>query len=158
MKRTQEEIARDIKRQAKVCNKCGKLKDFEEFYNETIKSDGKNSSCKLCQNGRTKKWRDLKREDYLQSCRNSSLKSRYGITLEEYKILLKEQKSKCAICGSEETRRKGTENLAVDHDHETGKIRGLLCHKCNRGIGFLQDSTEVLKKAIIYLGGRNAFS
>jgi hypothetical protein len=72
----------------------------------------------------------------------------YGIDIEEYTKLLEKQDFKCAICGS---RGSDIKSLAVDHDHATGKVRGLLCDSCNLGIGKFKDSTELLTSAINYL-------
>ena len=86
---------------------------------------------------------------------------KYGITLEEWEYRLKEQNGVCAICKKPETRitRPNAKKylngeqprLSMDHDHVTGKARGLLCYKCNIGIGHLQDSIENLESAIKYL-------
>lgn len=73
----------------------------------------------------------------------------YGMTLGDYKALLEAQGGKCAICGTTNPG-KGT-RLHVDHDHTSGRVRGLLCNNCNRGIGLLQDSAEVLEHALEYL-------
>ncbi len=77
----------------------------------------------------------------------NNLKFRYGITSEEYRNVLQKQDSKCAICGAVP----GKRSLHVDHDHETGKIRGLLCHKCNVGLGHFSDDPNLLIKASKYL-------
>lgn len=77
------------------------------------------------------------------------LKSKFGMSLTEYNDLRQAQSYTCKICGTKETDL--DENLAVDHCHTTGKIRGLLCHCCNRGLGLLKDNTTVLQKAIDYL-------
>jgi hypothetical protein len=81
----------------------------------------------------------------------------YNITLEEYNAVLVEQGGVCAICGkSEEIKNpsaRDRSSLAVDHCHETGKIRGLLCFKCNTGIGALGDSIQGLERALAYLRG-----
>jgi hypothetical protein len=77
-------------------------------------------------------------------------KRKYGITKEEYIVRLESQQGVCAICGLTCTRA-----LAVDHNHLTGKVRGLLCNNCNRGIGHLKDSTLLLEKAIKYLKETN---
>ena len=63
--------------------------------------------------------------------------------------MLSSQDGKCSICGRE--RSQLVKQLCVDHDHETGKVRGLLCDKCNRGLGFFNDDHELLKKALNYL-------
>jgi hypothetical protein len=77
--------------------------------------------------------------------RNKILLNKYGITLEEYNLMLEEQEHKCAICGDHEsnTRWGKTVKLAVDHDHETGKVRGLLCQRCNTTLGRYKDSKTV---------------
>jgi hypothetical protein len=70
----------------------------------------------------------------------------------DYEELLQEQKNRCAICGVENEISK----LAIDHNHKTLEIRGLLCHECNSGIAYFDENTEYLAKAMIYLiGGRN---
>jgi hypothetical protein len=81
------------------------------------------------------------------------LNKNWGISIDEYNALLKNQGYKCAICGadSNDTVNGKKTRLAVDHDHKTGEIRGLLCGNCNRGIGNLQDSINFLQKAIDYL-------
>ena len=84
------------------------------------------------------------------------LKRNYGITLQDYELMLEDQDCLCAICGGEgfimdTTRHKI--KLVVDHDHKTGMVRGLLCHNCNRALGLLKDSSEILQTAIDYLEG-----
>lgn len=73
-------------------------------------------------------------------------KRKLGITKEKYTELLEGQKGVCSIC-----KQTCTKSLAVDHDHTTGKIRGLLCNSCNRGLGYLKDSIDILKAATSYL-------
>jgi hypothetical protein len=75
----------------------------------------------------------------------------YGADLSDYDRLFIEQGGRCAICGSESPGRKGVTRFAFDHDHETGRPRGLLCLPCNVGIGALQDDPELLRAAIAYL-------
>jgi hypothetical protein len=71
----------------------------------------------------------------------------YGLTHDQYLALLEAQDGTCAICGNDSQQRA----LAVDHDHETGAIRGLLCDRCNPMLGYARDNTEVLQAAIEYL-------
>ena len=81
--------------------------------------------------------------------RDGIIRRQYGITLAQYEQMLRDQENKCAICGNEdevEGRR-----LAIDHCHESKKIRGLLCGKCNRGLGLFYDNKELLENAISYL-------
>jgi hypothetical protein len=87
---------------------------------------------------------------------NQNRFARYGITYEDYNDLVKLQGNLCAICGEPETARawndkSKSKTLHVDHDHETGQVRGLLCQKCNTGLGGLKDDIKLLKLAIEYL-------
>lgn len=81
-----------------------------------------------------------------------NLKSKYGITSEDYYRMLDEQGGRCAICGAEADPY-GRSKFSVDHDHKTGEVRGLLCTHCNRAIGMFADSAELLVRAADYLGG-----
>ncbi len=79
----------------------------------------------------------------------ANLKRHYGMTVEMYEDLLAAQNNACAICGA--TYGAKRQRLHVDHDHVTGRIRGLLCSACNRGIGFFKDSPNLLQVAAGYL-------
>lgn len=82
--------------------------------------------------------------------------TRFGITVEQLEGMEASQAGLCAICGQPETTRGAhgkVKSLAVDHCHETGRIRGLLCNNCNRAIGLLGDSVDLLLKAVQYLKG-----
>jgi hypothetical protein len=86
--------------------------------------------------------------------RITHLKLAYNLTLKQYKSLLKSQNNVCAICKQKETSinfRGKLRNLSVDHSHKNGKIRGLLCNKCNHGLGLFNDNPNFLKKALQYL-------
>ena len=74
----------------------------------------------------------------------------YGITLDEYEALLVEQKERCAICGRHQQENDRKRKLAVDHHHDTKQVRGLLCAKCNKGIGLFSDDPNLLRKAAEY--------
>jgi hypothetical protein len=79
----------------------------------------------------------------------------YGITLEAYETLLETQQNLCAICRKPEIQPTkhgdGTRELSVDHDHRTGRVRGLLCNRCNIRLGMVDDDLELLRKMIDYL-------
>lgn len=77
------------------------------------------------------------------------LKKLYGLTLEGYEQLVNDQDGVCAICFSPPTE----EHLCVDHDHETGEIRSLLCRSCNMALGLFKESQEIVTRAARYLGG-----
>ena len=110
-----------------------------------------------------KKKRPTNREEYNERVREkrkkwqrkSNIKRLYGITDEIYEHMLKEQNGVCSICGNKETRKNVYSSqparLAIDHNHETGEVRGLLCRACNHGIGNFKDSKDILLKAIEYL-------
>jgi hypothetical protein len=86
--------------------------------------------------------------------KNSTLKKSFNMTLEDYNQMLLKQNNKCAICNNFEkskTKYGVIRKLAVDHCHQTGKIRDLLCSQCNRALGGFRDSTEILQNAIDYL-------
>lgn len=74
----------------------------------------------------------------------------HGLTQDDYKDLLRQQDYRCALCLTIDPGR-GNRNLSVDHDHVTGKVRGLLCIRCNAGLGMFCDNTEVMEKAIAYI-------
>lgn len=101
-----------------------------------------------------------KQEEEKGYARSAALRSRYGISADEYELVRQAQDSKCAICGSHETTVSPVNgslfSLNVDHDHDTKRIRGLLCTPCNRGLGFLRDDRSILVKAIEYLDADGA--
>lgn len=82
--------------------------------------------------------------------RRSFIRRKYNMTLEDFDNMLILQDGKCKICGNSESKGKN-KLLCIDHCHETGKVRGLLCHSCNTGIGNLRDNIDNLKNAIKYL-------
>jgi hypothetical protein len=90
---------------------------------------------------------------YKEKAKNVDLKHKFGITLEEYNKILIKQDNKCMICG--ENQDKFSKSFAVDHDHNTGKIGGLLCHNCNLILGHAKENIEILRKAVVYLEKRN---
>jgi len=79
--------------------------------------------------------------------REKNLIRSYGVTLATYTAMLAEQGGVCAICGQPERRR----SLCVDHDHETGLVRSLLCDDCNQGVGRFKDNPDLLRKAAAYM-------
>jgi len=96
-------------------------------------------------NKRTKELRKMHPEKF----RNLFLKSEYGITLDDYNIMYNMQHERCAICGIHQSN--APKRFIVDHDHGTGKVRGLLCYRCNTALGCVHDRVDILRKAIIFL-------
>lgn len=130
----------------KTCSKCGKTLPLNSFSDDGRGKQGKASRCKDCEKARKLEWnrqnKEWKRNNYFQT--------KYSISSKEYDIMFEKQDGKCAICSQtpEQTHRK---MLYVDHNHTTGKVRGLLCHHCNTSLGLAKDNIEVLYKMIKYL-------
>ena len=149
-----------------MCTKCGdELPHTAEFFNvdKTIKI-GLMSHCKVCQKKYSSKYYQKNKRKFIESSKryyqknkkrhiNNRLQRDYNITLDGYNKMLAEQDGRCWICGSHEDKFKI--RLAVDHCHNTKKIRGLLCDNCNKGLGMLKDDPKLLKKAIKYLEKHN---
>lgn len=90
-----------------------------------------------------------------EGMRRSQLKRDFNLDIEEFDRMLAEQNNRCKICGEQifEGQHIGSNFMAyVDHNHRTGRVRGILCRLCNIGLGCFKDSTSLLKKVIIYLG------
>ena len=137
----------------KKCTKC--YKSFEntlEWFpaNKKFKS-GLSSLCRHCTYLATKSWKKKNGEREKTNRRRCALKQAYGLSLAGYEELLKSQGGGCRICGRKDVGSSRCEYFHVDHDHISGKIRGLLCNGCNRGLGYLQDSPELILKALNYL-------
>lgn len=128
------------------CVDCGEIKPITEFYSDKTKTSGHKSYCKECASKRAVKFKKAKGSDYSKDIR---LKSTYGISLEEYNRMFQQQEGCCAICGTHQSN--VHRSLAVDHDHRTGKVRALLCHKCNAALGNVNDSIDILKEMISYI-------
>lgn len=88
-----------------------------------------------------------RRGDCRECRRSQDLLRRYGVTLQEFNTLFDYQRGECAVCH----RHPAKQRFAVDHDHTTGAVRGLLCRRCNLALGLFNDSTDLLWKSIIYL-------
>jgi len=122
----------------KKCYRCQEDKPLEAFAKNKAKPDGLQERCKDCCKSH------YHNSGYTNRQRALALKKKYGLTLLDYDLMVDEQGGQCAICGAEE-------KLYVDHDHNTGKIRGLLCNTCNRAIGLLKDDSLTVYKAAEYV-------
>lgn len=134
----------------KVCTKCDKEKDLDEFHKLAQGKFGVHPRCKLCRSSDMSDYHSLNK-DVVNAKHRERRKGgayyrlyKYGLTEEQYEAIKLSQGSLCAICKKEK-------NLVVDHCHSTGKIRGLLCTTCNTGLGKFQDSPDRLQDAINYL-------
>lgn len=164
----------------RACTKCGLVKPLTDFH-RCVKDIryGVQSKCKVCKNEENTKWRRANPEKMAANKRRyrdkngerlrvqqraayhalnaadptaaklvrrkQHMAARYGLTVEAFERLLEEFDGKCGIC------RRTSQRLVVDHDHETGAVRGILCVKCNVSLGAFGDSIRGLKTAIAYL-------
>jgi hypothetical protein len=159
----------------KTCKTCKEFKSLDSFRIASDNRDGRQGECKECKkkkkaewhaqnpglwaaqskaqrlkdvakaNAATKKWRDANPD----KVKALFIGKRYGLTLERWNEMFAYQEGKCAICGTHQDQLKL--ELAVDHCHKTGKVRGLLCVRCNRAIGLMEDNPELLHSAIVHL-------
>lgn len=128
----------------KQCLNCKEVKDLDDFNPQKGGKLGRRSRCKSCLS--------IERTKYKEAQRNWNYLSKYNITIEEYEVMFKNQNECCKICGtSNPSPRKQDQNFFVDHCHETGKVRGLLCNWCNRGLGYFKDDLDLLNKAMEYI-------
>jgi hypothetical protein len=147
------------------CTKCGDTLPPSEFYaaSRNVRRRGLHSWCKTCVADDTRSRRAVQTDDDKErlAVANRARQRRkrlakYGLTVDDYELMLAQQNGVCAICGMPETVRQphradGGESLAIDHDHATGRVRGLLCMMCNTAIGKLKDDPELLRSAAHYL-------
>lgn len=127
----------------KLCTKCGLEQDLDNFYIELKAGDGHQKYCIPCQK-RLVRASVLKRQSYYKEQQRIRNLAQYGLSLEKYQDLVQKQENRCKICGV-------VQDLVVDHNHETGQFRGLLCISCNAGLGFFKDDPEFLLYAHKYL-------
>ena len=132
----------------KKCNVCKQSKSLDSFYKRSESKDGRAFTCVDCARARDKEWRMKNPDKIAEYNIVNKLRIGYDLTLEQYNVILKRQKGVCAIC---ENPCPTGRSLAVDHDHVTGMVRGLLCTNCNNGLGRFQDDKKLLTKAIKYL-------
>ena len=125
----------------KTCYKCREVRDLQNFGKYSNSVDGYKPICKKC--------RKIEYQRNKVYIRGKFLQKKFGISLIEYNKLLDLQNFCCAICGDGIIKNKKA--LAVDHDHKSGKTRGLLCMNCNLGIGKVNDSIEEILKLIDYM-------
>lgn len=129
----------------KQCRSCQITKDAEMFPPNPKLKDGLGSYCRACRDQKAKA-----SPNYMKNIRKAQLKRLYDVSPEQYDEMFAKQNGVCAICGLPETGKR--EYLCVDHDHASGRVRGLLCHDCNIGLGKFKDDATRLNKAIWYLG------
>lgn len=160
----------------KSCSRCYLEKDLTEYHVDNRSKDGRRIVCKTCikkhdqlyyQNNLEKKrmqateyrkserGRRVRKEHYQknkEAKRLYCIEKTYGLNSEDYTQMLNKQNGQCLICNDSENNGR---NLCVDHCHNTGRVRGLLCDKCNLSIGLLRDDAIRVKKLFEYLKGES---
>ena len=135
----------------RICTVCGLDKPLTAFVMRQTHRPGKTvSQCMDCKVAYNKEYRQKNKDKVSEIERKSKMKKTYGIAIEDYDRMLKEQGGGCAICNSIVPSER-TKYFTVDHCHETGKVRGLLCVKCNRGLGLFNDQIQRIQNAAEYL-------
>ena len=139
-----------------LCKEC--QNEWAREYNKTEQAQLTREEWNKKNQDKIEAYRDFYKNDPVQKAkrkkyhRKKRLMENFGITVEEYDNMLASQGGKCAICGTDKPYSNGRiKNFLVDHCHETGQIRGLLCHNCNVGLGNFKDDSRILFKALTYL-------
>ncbi len=161
-------------RRVKRCNKCGEVKPLDDFHGSKGGRDGKRPECKPCNLAARRRWYQANREKVIARAlkwqrenpernkatqrayqrdadkdREYHLKKQFGLTQAEYEQRLEAQGGGCAVCGHPP----GKTSLHVDHDHDTGAIRGLLCMRCNNALGLFREQPRLLENGMRYVDG-----
>ena len=140
----------------KICRNRGEEKSLSCFSKDKHTKDGHCFYCKNCVslNHKMRPRPHFRTQTpFYKQNKNRHLKSKYGITLEQYNLMFNKQRGVCAVCGvpAEALKR----SLAVDHNHRTGKIRGLLCFACNSLIGRIEKNPLLIPTMMKYIRTRN---
>jgi hypothetical protein len=151
-----------------TCIRCKETKLESEFFKEKGRASGYRGYCKSCCKDKKAETRQRKSKGEpppqrkktvrttVSFCKTPQgvwsrhIKAKFGITIDQYNEMLDKQNGQCAICGTTTPDSKHGV-FSIDHCHATGKIRGLLCKKCNSGIGMFKESARSLEAAVAYL-------
>lgn len=141
----------------KKCRKCSLTKAVSEFHKRSAAKDGLTPTCKACNAEAYRRWKEKDVEAARERWRQSSSKygskpgaslrrklQGYGLSEVEFLRMQESHEGRCGACGD-------VADLVIDHDHETGVVRGLLCNPCNKGLGFFRDDPARLRAGIEYL-------
>lgn len=128
---------------------CREDKPVSSFYADKVCGE-RQYHCKSCHREYQRAWRRRPEYRAKKLGRKYRMKHLYNLTEAQFEAMEAAQGGKCAVCKTA-TGTKGKDKLVVDHCHDTGAVRGLLCDTCNRALGFFRDSTETLQSAIDYI-------
>jgi hypothetical protein len=146
----------------KTCKTCKKTKELKFFHKKKGGHLGVKTNCSDCcktidakyyatPKHKEKRLERQSKPEYQLYIRSYRLKKKYGITLDDYDKMIKEQKGVCKTCKTNELSSTSDKYFAVDHCHKTGKVRGLLCGPCNSALGMVKENIETLENLIKYL-------
>jgi len=164
----------------KRCTKCGEFKPLSEFYPMRGMRDGHRNDCIDCNKAakrerharnprpyreRARQWAEenadrraayqaeyRQRPEVKRKARNAYFLRTYGVSADDVDDMMDAQNGRCAICGAKPSR---LASMHIDHDHEHGHLRGMLCLSCNQGLGQFRDDPALLLRAIVYLRQRS---
>jgi hypothetical protein len=147
-------IGQKVTEEGVFCGSCKVRKSPEDFSKSSYTASGYYASCKICKRKSANAWLDRNREKsnarHRKHHRKNHLKQNYNLTIDDFNRLVQNQKGACAICLNKFAENKSGKPH-VDHDHNTGIVRGILCGYCNSALGMFRDNEEVLRNAINYL-------
>jgi hypothetical protein len=137
----------------KTCIKCDGQKPVTEFYPHKSMTSGRLNKCRSCTKEENIAWRSIptNRARWNEGRHAKNLEKQFGITRTQFDAMY--ANPVCEGCGVAKSRQ--GKRLAVDHCHKTGKVRGLLCHECNRTISTAQDDPAILRSLALYLEAKS---
>ncbi len=133
------------------CAVCRKYKLKENYYNNKAIKDGLSYRCKTCDDKARKSWRNNNLEKSRELIKNQQMKLKYGLERKDYDEILHRQNNLCGICRTDDPKTPFKGGFCIDHCHNSNRVRGLLCSRCNRVLGFVKDNVDILKNMIYYL-------
>lgn len=138
----------------KRCSKCGESKPLSEFYPKNDRQGRlryRYAQCRNCHYLLTQSWRHRHPEHSRRYAVDHKTARSLGLTVVQLRELIPQLGDRCEACGVVGRRGRHAKDLAIDHDHRTGEVRGLLCNKCNHALGNAGDDPELLRRLATYL-------
>lgn len=145
------------RKQWKRCSKCQTEKPIDEFHRDKNRADGLACWCKDCVKRYSSSLRGkqthmrAKKKNQKKHGKKYRLRHNYSITPGEHESMYARQNGCCGICGQQVK----YEDVQTDHDHATGKVRGLLCHRCNLMVGYVENTPELVSPILRWIGGNS---
>lgn len=137
--------------EAKKCRVCLEIKTKGDFQLDRTTKDSLKGICKICCAEEQKFFHIANPVARRRVMKKANIKANFGVTLDDKEDLINFQGRCCAVCGGNTPSKNLKRGWALDHNHETGEIRGVLCYNCNVGLGMAKDSEDILLKMIAYL-------